>query len=212
MEVAEAAVAALGDHDALARLGHVGEHRAALLVEDLRPDRHFQDRVGAAPAGAIAAHPVHAGLGLEMLLVAKVDERVEAVRAFDHDVAAAPAVAAVGAAELDEFLAPERDRARPAVAGANVDARLVEKLHRRAASHGARASSSRRGCLEPRRVDACPIRAGEAEAVAFDQAPARRRALQARAEQRKTALSEHGLRGLVLDPDAGQDLDRPASA
>ena len=130
MGVAEAAVAALGDHHALARLGQVGEHRAALLVEHLRSDRDFQHRVGAAPAGAIAAHPVHAGLGLEMLLVAKVDQRVEAVGAFDHDVAAAPAVAAVRAAELDEFLAPERDRARAAVAGANVDARLVEKLHR----------------------------------------------------------------------------------
>src|SRR3984957_15616519 len=129
MEVAEAAVAALGHHDALARLGHVGEHRAALLIEDLRPDRHFQNRVGAAAASAIATHAVHAGLGLEMLLVAKVDERVEAVGAFDHDVAAAPAVAAIGAAELDEFLAPERDRARAAVARANVDARLIKKLH-----------------------------------------------------------------------------------
>ena len=131
MEVAKAAVAALGDHHALARLGQVGEHRAALLVEDLRSDRHFQNRVGAAAAGAIAAHAVHAGLGLEMLLVAKVDERVEAVSTFDDDVAATPAVAAVGAAEFDEFLAPKRDRTRPAVARANVDARLVEKLHRR---------------------------------------------------------------------------------
>src|ERR1700733_13940426 len=129
MEVAKTTVAALGDHHALARLSHVGEHRAAFLVEHLRPDRNLQHRVGASPAGAIAAHPVHSGLGLEMLLVAKVDERVEAVRAFDHDIAAAPAVAAIGAAELDEFLAAERDRARPAVARADVHARLVEKLH-----------------------------------------------------------------------------------
>ena len=56
-----------------------------------------------------------------MLLVAVVDERVEAVDAFDQDVAAAPAVAAVGAAELDEFLAPEGDRAGAAVAGADED-------------------------------------------------------------------------------------------
>ncbi len=88
----------------------------ALLVEDLRSDRDFQHGVVAAPAGAISAHPVHAGLGLEMLLVAKVDQRVEAVGAFDDDVAAAPAVAPVWAAELDEFLAPERDGARPAIA------------------------------------------------------------------------------------------------
>ncbi len=131
MGVAEAAVAARGDDDALANLGEVGEERAAFLVDDLGSDRNFQHRVGAPPAGAIAAHPVHAGLGLEVLLIAKVDQRVEAVRAFDHDIAAAPAVAAVRAAELDEFLAPERDRARPAVAGADIDPRLVEKLHRR---------------------------------------------------------------------------------
>ncbi len=131
MGVAEAAIAALGGDDALAYLGEVGEHRPALLVDNLRSDRDLQDRVGAPPPGAIAAHPVHAGLGLKMLLVAKVDKRVETVGAFDHHVAAPPAVAAVGAAELDEFLAAERDRTRPAVAGANVHARLVEKLHRR---------------------------------------------------------------------------------
>ena len=64
-----------------------------------------------------------------MLLVAIVDQRVEAVGAFDHDVAAAAAVAAVGAAELDEFLAPERDAARPAVAGAHIDPGLIEEFH-----------------------------------------------------------------------------------
>ena len=56
---------------------------------------------------AIAAAAVHAGLRLEMLLVAIVDQRVEAVDALDPDVAAAAAIAAVRAAELDEFLAPE---------------------------------------------------------------------------------------------------------
>src|SRR5580704_15268469 len=129
MEVAEAAIAPFGDHHAFARLGEIGEHRAALLIEDLRSDRHFEDRVGTAAAGAIAAHPVHARFGLEMLLVAKVDQRVETVSAFDHDVAAAPAIPAVGAAELDEFLAPERDCACAAVARPNVHARLVKKLH-----------------------------------------------------------------------------------
>ncbi len=64
-----------------------------------------------------------------MLLVAVVDQRVEAVDAFGHDIAAAPAVAAVGTAELDEFLAAERDAARSAVARANVDLGLIEEFH-----------------------------------------------------------------------------------
>ena len=73
--------------------------------------------------------PCSPRLGLEMLLVAVVDERVEPVDAFDQDVAAAAAVAAVRPAELDELLAPERDAARPAVAGADVDLGLVEEFH-----------------------------------------------------------------------------------
>ena len=83
------------------------------------PTGHLQHHVGALGAGAVAAHAVAAGGGLEMLLVAVVDERVEAVDAFGPDVAAAPAVAAVGAAELDELLAPEGDGAGAAVAGAD---------------------------------------------------------------------------------------------
>ena len=105
--------------------------RAALFVEHLGADRDFEHGVGAAAARAILAHAVDAGLGLEVLLVAEVDQRVEAAGAFDDDIAAAPAVAAVRAAEFNEFLAPERDAARAAVAGADVDAGLVEEFHSR---------------------------------------------------------------------------------
>src|SRR5690606_5080481 len=48
---------------------------------------------------------------------------------LDDDVTAAPAVAAVGAAEFDVFLAPEAHATGPAVAGAEVYLRLIEKLH-----------------------------------------------------------------------------------
>ena len=109
----------------------VGDQILASLLEHLRAGGHFQHRVGAAAARPVLAHAVYAGLGLEMLLIAKVDQRVEAAGALDYDVAAAPAVAAVGAAELDELLAPERDAAGAAVAGADIDARLVKKFHGR---------------------------------------------------------------------------------
>ena len=46
-------------------------------------------------------------LGLEMLLIAEIDQGVEIGHAFDDDIAAAAAVAAVGPAEFDIFLAPE---------------------------------------------------------------------------------------------------------
>ena len=130
MLVAEAAIAALGELDALADPGQVADQRLVVLLVDLGADRHFQRHVGALAAGAVAAHAVHACLGLEMLLVAVVDQRVEPVDRLDPDVAAAAAVAAVGAAELDELLAAERDRAGAAVARSDVNLGLVEKLHR----------------------------------------------------------------------------------
>ena len=119
MLVAEAAIAARGQPEALADLGQVADQRLVVFLEDLRAGRHLQHDVGALGAGAVAAHAVDAGLGLEMLLVAIVDQRVEPVDGLDPDVAAAAAVAAVRSAELDELLAPERDAAGAAVAGAD---------------------------------------------------------------------------------------------
>ena len=49
--------------------------------------------------------------------------------AVNPDVAAIAPVAAVRPPVRDEFLPPERDGARPAVAGADIDLGLVEKLH-----------------------------------------------------------------------------------
>ena len=112
-----------------AERGEIGEQGLAVLLEDLRAHRNPQHHVGAARAGAVLAHAVHAVLGLEMLLIAVIDQRVEAVHAFGDHVAAAAAIAAVRPAELDEFLAPERDAAGAAVAGADVDLGLIEEFH-----------------------------------------------------------------------------------
>jgi len=122
-----------------------------------------------------------------MLLVAKVDQRVEAIRAFDDNVAATPAVPAVGTAELDEFLAPGT-RPRPPRRRRSVRTRALDRGNFIASclSRGARQVDFR---LAPRRDGACPIRASKAQAMAFDQPPARRGALQARAEKRETHTS-----------------------
>ena len=129
MLVAEAAIAARRQPEALADRGEVADQRLVVLLVDLRAGRHLQHDVGALGAGAVAAHAVNAGLGLEMLLVAIVDQGVQPVDRLDPDVAAAAAVAAVRSAELDELLAPERDAAGAAVAGADEDLGLVEKFH-----------------------------------------------------------------------------------
>src|SRR5262249_35020326 len=120
VRVAETAIAALGEDGALAHPGEVGEQGLVVLVEYLRADRNPQHYVGRRRPRAVLAHAVAAGLGFEVLLVAVVDERMGAVAPRGHRAAAAPAVAAVRPAELDELLAPERHRARAAVAGADV--------------------------------------------------------------------------------------------
>ncbi len=130
MLVAEAAIAALGQQEALADDGQVADQRLVVLREDLGSGRHFQRHVGALGAGHVAAHAMRAGLGLEMLLVAIVDQRVQPVDRLQPDIAAAAAIAAIRPAELDEFFAPERHRTGAAVAGADVNLGLIEKFHR----------------------------------------------------------------------------------
>src|SRR6185437_15454109 len=129
MRVAVTAVPATEQHMALAGLGEVEQDLVVLLVEDLRADGNAQHDGLACCAAAVGAHAVMALLRLEMLLVAIVDERIEIGHGLDDDVAAAPAVAAVGSAELDEFLAPEAARAGPAVAALHEDLSLVEEFH-----------------------------------------------------------------------------------
>ena len=111
-------------------VGEVGEQRALFVVgEDLGADGDLDDEVGAARPGAVRAGTTLAARGAEMLRVAKVDQRIEARDRLEHDVAALAAVAAVGAAELDELLAPERHRAGAAGARLHENLGLVEEMH-----------------------------------------------------------------------------------
>ncbi len=112
-----------------ADLGEIGNQRLAVFFVDLRADRHLQHDVLAVGAGAVLAHAVAAPLRLEVLLIAVVDQRIEAVDRLHHHVTAVAAVAAVRAAELDEFLAPERDAAVPARAGRDIDLGFIEEFH-----------------------------------------------------------------------------------
>src|SRR5690606_37485469 len=129
MHVAETAIAAAGEAEPVADLLQVADQRLAVFLEDLGSGRYLEHDIGAARAGAVAAHAVHAGSGLEMLLVAIVDQRVESGHRLDPYVAAVATIAAVGSAEFDELLPPERDTAGAAVARTNVDLGRVKKFH-----------------------------------------------------------------------------------
>ena len=129
MLIAKAAIAAARAAPALAVFAPIADGGLAVFLENLRSHRHFQHDVIGIGAMAGTAHAVAAGSGLEMLLVAIVDEGVQIFHRLDPNVAAMPAIAAIRAAAFNEFFAPEADGARTPVARADVDFALVEKFH-----------------------------------------------------------------------------------
>ena len=90
-------------------------------------DRDPEDDGLAVLAGAALALAGLAVDGGELALVAEVHERGHVLVHGEDDVAAAAAVAAVGAARRDVFLAVEGDGAGPAVPGADLDGDFVNK-------------------------------------------------------------------------------------
>jgi len=129
MSVAEAAIAAMRERDGLTDGGEIGEKRDPVFLVDLRADRQFERDIVAVGAMPVLAHPGAPIAGGEVLLVAVVDQRIEPIDRLRDHVPALAAIAAIGAAEFDELLAPERDAAVAAVAGADINLGFVEKFH-----------------------------------------------------------------------------------
>jgi len=113
----------------LAVLRQVGEDLVRLDV--LRDSAHgHADDVGrrgaAMPVGAFA---IAAVLRDVVLLELEVEQGGQALGRFQHDVAAVPAVAAVGAAARDVLLPPETPHAVPAIPRLHVNLDLINKIH-----------------------------------------------------------------------------------
>ena len=122
-------MAATAHDDALARLVQVRQQRFTVLGHDLGTKGNLDYDVRSACAGAVAAGTVAALGCAEMLGVAKIYQGVEFLRRNKDHVAALAPITAVGATELHELFAPERDNAVSAVAGAEIDLGLVKELH-----------------------------------------------------------------------------------
>ena len=82
-------------------------------------------------AGAVTPHAMHADLGLEVLLIAEIDQGVEVFDRLDDHIAAAPAITTIGPAIFDEFFAPEAYGTGATPATAHMNFCFVEKLHNR---------------------------------------------------------------------------------
>ena len=127
--IALTTASAFHQDDRSVRLFKIGQQGLTIFGKDLRPLWQVEKNIRAGRAGPVAAHAVGAAFGFEMLLVAKVDQGVQAfVDARDHATAVA-AVAAIGAAAGNVFFTTEADAASTAVAGFDVDLGLIEETH-----------------------------------------------------------------------------------
>src|SRR5690606_5249811 len=93
------------------------------------PDRHPQDDVIAGLAGALTARPRRAVIGKEMLLIAKINQRVQPIHRLDPDRTAVTPVTAIRPAEFDVFFLAETDTAAATGTGANINLCEIEKFH-----------------------------------------------------------------------------------
>src|SRR5690606_29847976 len=117
VQVAEAAIATLGQQALFAVLEQLHHHFAGFEVADDGAHRHAQDDVVAGRAELVGATALLAVARLVVAGIAVVDQGVD-VAVSDHvHMPASSAVAAVGAAEGDELFATEADASAATVAG-----------------------------------------------------------------------------------------------
>ncbi len=137
MLIALTAAPAFGDAHAFVRRAQVGEQprvaaRAFWVDRDARDERadgDAHDELFARRTGLVVLAAAFARFRAELFLETKVDQRAELGIGDEHDVPAAPAVTAGGAAFRHVLLAPPCDDAVAAVAGGHVDDGLVDELH-----------------------------------------------------------------------------------
>src|SRR5262245_32867085 len=105
---------------------------AGVAIGDDGAEGHFQDHVVAAGAVTVRALPVGAALGVVVALVVVIEQRGQRGIGLEPDAAAVTAVAAVGAAIGNEFLAAEAHAAGAPVAALDEHIDLVDEhtVHR----------------------------------------------------------------------------------
>src|SRR6202000_3038721 len=93
--VAETAIAAFEQTNALSDFRQIGDQCFAILFIDLCSGWHLHHGVFTIGAGPDFAFAAFAILGFHMLLKTVIDQRVEIIDRLDPDIAAAPAIAAI---------------------------------------------------------------------------------------------------------------------
>ena len=116
MHIAKAAIAAGCKTYTLAFNGQIGDYFFALFIQNFGADGHAQHNISAIAAKAVLAHAALTVLGKEMLLIAKVDQRVQPGHRLGINRAAIAAATTIWPAKFDEFFTAKADS--PIAAGA----------------------------------------------------------------------------------------------
>ena len=129
MDVAQAALAAARNHDALAVVGQVRHQLARVVVGNHRAHRHLQFDIVAALAVAIGAATAFSVFRQVFFDETELHQSVDVFIRHRVHAAALAAVAAVRAAEGNELLSAETGHAVAAAAREHFNAGFINKLH-----------------------------------------------------------------------------------
>lgn len=129
MQVSKSTITALGDQHPLTQLSHIRDDRLLIFIQNFSAYRNAQNNIVAVLARAALPHARLAAFGEEVLLVAKVDQRVETIDRFDPDRAATAAIAPIWPTVFDEFFTSKAYSPAATAAGANIDFGKIEEFH-----------------------------------------------------------------------------------
>ena len=128
LEVAQSAASAFEQHHDLSVFDDIAEIFAGFGIVGHGAGRHLDVAVGAVAAVATAFAAVAAVSGKNVTVIAQVEQRPVVAVAAEVDVASAPTIAAVGAAEGLVFGAVHVHRTAAALTGATVDFDVVYEI------------------------------------------------------------------------------------
>ena len=115
MHIAPAALAALGDHHGLIAR-NIRDHQAGFGFLHQRAAGHLDDKIRGIFAGAALCAAILPIFGVVLALIAEVHQGRQVIIRLKHHIAAAAAIAAIGAAGCHKLFAVKTDRAVAALA------------------------------------------------------------------------------------------------
>ncbi len=130
MDVAQAMSATARHQQLVAVRHHLADELLGVGIEYARPDRHADVDTLALVPGHLPPHAILPALGAVMALMAEIDQRIEATVGHQEHMTTVTTVTAIRAAFGNKLLAAKTYAAVPAVAGLDLDNRLIDKLHR----------------------------------------------------------------------------------